>query len=289
MKSRASGARDSGRRGFTLIEVVLAILIMVGMMVVLLFFHQRLTETRNLALAEAEGVATVRLLMDQMTTELRLARASANPTLRFEGSSNSMRFHTVSMQPPGSWRGVGAARPDGMGDLLRVSYSIAGGTNLAEATGLARKEELPFAPLASEDPGTLAEVAEETEAGLDAGAGETNSLGGELGETNVVESASLDLGEPQAGADGLLTGQVRFLGLRYWNGVAWREGWSDTSLPLGVEITLSREALREGGSDPEEALGEVFRRVVYLPGADHPALKLAAGTNAPPSGTEVAP
>jgi len=286
MKAWASGARGWGRRAFTLIEVVLAILIMVGMMVVLLFFYQRMTETRNLALIEAEGVATVRLLMDQMTTELRLARASANPILRFEGSSNSMRFHTVAMQPRGTWLGVGTTNQAGIGDLLRVSYSIAGGTNLAEARGLTRREELPFAPSPPADPEMLAE---EPDAGLDSDASDTNSLGGELGETNLVDAASLDLGELQPGADGLLTDQVRFLGLRYWNGGAWREGWSDTVLPLGVEITLSREALREGESDPEDALGEVFRRVVYLPGAAHPALKLAAGTNAASAAAEVAP
>lgn len=288
MKNWASEARDLGRRAFTLIEVVLAILIMVGMMVVLLFFYQRMTETRNLTLIEAEGVTTVRLLMDQMTTELRLARASANPILRFEGSSNSIRFHTVAMQPRGTWLGVGTTNQAGIGDLLRVSYSIAGGTNLTEANGLARKEELPFAPAAPADPEMLGE---EPAAGLDSDTGDTNSLGGELGGTNVADSASLDLGELQPGAEGLLTDQVRFLGLRYWNGGAWRESWSDTALPLGVEITLSREALREGGGGPEEALGEVFRRVVYLPGAAHPALKLAAGTNAASAGAgaEVAP
>lgn len=275
MRPGVSRLARLGVRAFTLIEVVLAILIMVGMMVVLLFFYQRMTETRNLALAEAEDVATMRLLMDQLTTELRLARASSNPILRFEGTSNTLSFHTVVLGSQG--HGLSTLTPNrpGEGDLRRVEYSMAGGTNLAEARGIARKAESPFSwTAASEETSPLGESLGES------GTGDTNAEPSAVGGTNGTENASIEMGGLQPAPDGLLTERVRFLGLRYWNGAAWRENWSDTELPSGVEITLGRDPLRDGEMDPESALDGVFRRVVHLPGAPHPASRLGAGGGA---------
>ena len=65
----------NGRRsaGFTLIEVILAIVIALAILVVVLHFYQQATNLREQVIAETEKVGAARLLMDRITGELRSA------------------------------------------------------------------------------------------------------------------------------------------------------------------------------------------------------------------------
>src|ERR1041384_5134752 len=57
-------------RAFTLVEVILAIVIALGILVVLLYFYQQATNLRAQAILETERIASARLLMDRITSEL---------------------------------------------------------------------------------------------------------------------------------------------------------------------------------------------------------------------------
>ena len=59
--------------GFTLLEVILAVSIAIGIMTVALYFYQQSSMLRKDALEEMERIAAVRLVMDRLGMELRCA------------------------------------------------------------------------------------------------------------------------------------------------------------------------------------------------------------------------
>ena len=239
-------------RGFTLVEVVLAILIICGIMTVLLYFYQRSAEVRLKALEETEFISTGRLLMEQITGELRTARFAEDQFMGVEGSSNSIRFVCTALPLPSRWLidTNEPARSSSTTDLKKVYYGVAGGTNLYSSRGIERREEY----LAPSGPVLETSVVDTTNEVSLAGAALTNAA-----MTNVVTRS----GQP-------LTDKVKFLQFRYWDGKEWVDSWAELSLPGGVEISLGREAMPQDAG-AEGYPFEIFRRVVFLPQSDHPA------------------
>src|SRR5690242_975787 len=94
LNSTLLGLRRSvkARRAFTLVEVVLAIVIALGILVVLLFFYQQATNLRTQAIEQTERISAVRLLMDRITSELRTAVAGSMVGSTLVGTSNSIQF-----------------------------------------------------------------------------------------------------------------------------------------------------------------------------------------------------
>src|SRR5262249_33239003 len=88
---------------FTLVEVILAILIISAIMTVLLYFYQRSVEVRQNVLEEAEFLSVSRMFMEQLTTELRSARTVEDQFIGLEGSSNSVTFVTTSIPVTTRW------------------------------------------------------------------------------------------------------------------------------------------------------------------------------------------
>ncbi len=198
-----SAATRPARSAFTLLEVVLAITIAIGILVVALAFYQQATSLRGQLLVESERLAAVRQVMDRLSADLRVA--PVNDRTGFTGDSNSLRFVTTGLPfSPGTIES----------DLKRISYrtTYAGeGTNLA-VSGLTRVQEPALDLIASRLAPALATVA---------------------GDTNV----------PAAAAAEPLTDAIRFLSFRFWDGTAWRDNWSGVAPPPGLEISLGFEPL----------------------------------------------
>jgi type II secretory pathway component PulJ len=228
-------------RGFTLIEVVLAIFLAIGILLVLLFFYQQAANLRAELVSEAERLSTVRLVMDRITSELRTARAHAFYEGVFLGDSQFLQFIKTDDIPRSAWRsGERVARA--VTDLKLVRYSAqshAEGTNTAVAAFYRTEEPL----IESRRARATVSVA-------------------------PVEDSPGQRDEP-------LSEAIRFVRFRYWDGSAWLESWDGVGIPAGVEITLGFEApsVEEGAAALPD---EVFRRVVYLPGsaAKHPEFKV---------------
>ena len=218
------------RRAFTLIEVVLAISIAIGIMLVLLFFYQQAANLRTQLMQEAERLSTIRLLMDRITMELRTARPHAFFEATFIGESNFVQFVRTELVSDAAWKS-GERVPSAQTDLRLVRYTVLTDTNAA--AGLYREEE----PLI---------------------------------ETRTVRSASpsVDVTPPKAPEP--LSEEIRYVQFRYWDGAKWVESWNGTKMPFGVEISLAVESPTT--DEQGNTSGEVFRRVVYLPGASakHP-------------------
>src|SRR6187549_2648205 len=114
------------RAAFTLVEVVLAILIISGIMTVLLYFYHRSAQVRQAALEETEFLSTSRMLLEQITMELRTARVAEDQFIGLEGSSNSISFVCTSIPQMARWivsTNESVVLPPAT-DLKRVSYRL---------------------------------------------------------------------------------------------------------------------------------------------------------------------
>ncbi len=243
-RPQSAAARGLGvcapHAAFTLLEVVLAISIAVGILVAALAFHHQAAVLRANLIDEAERLAAVRQIMDRLAADLRVAPVHNH--IGFTGDSNSLRFVTTRL--PLATAGFDS-------DLRRVTYrAIFSGdaTNLT-VSGLTRIDEpavelvaapptAPGATLPATEP--VGDAAEELAAGI----------------TNAAASAANPV-EP-------LTEAIRFLSFRFWDGTAWRDTWSGVAPPPGVEVSLGFEPL-PAEVTPDLYPGEVFRRVIFLP------------------------
>ena len=188
---------------FTLLEVILAISIAVGLLLVALVFYRQATELRTQLLEESERLAAVRQLMDRLSAELRAA--PAHDHAGFTGTADSLRFVMAGLP-------LQNTAPDS--DLKLIAYGTltsADGTNIV-VSGLTRDEQ----PLVDLLPSALAPA-------LATVAGDTNA--------------------PAVTGAALLTEAVHFLRFRFWDGADWRESWSAVAPPPAVEVSLGLEPL----------------------------------------------
>jgi hypothetical protein len=229
-------------------------------MTVLLYFYQRSVEVRQNVLEEAEFLSVSRMLMEQLTTELRGARVVEDQFVGFDGSSNAISFVTTTIPQTTRWivsTNEAIALPPAT-DLKRVSYRLLSGTNVIDVRGVDRTEEMltgaAFTSLvATNSTDYTNAVSTNAMSEID-----TNLLG-----TNDVQLVRRPLTE-----------RIKLLQFRYWGGTNWFDSWNRLELPIGVEITIGADpAPPESGSavpltetaTAEDLPPNVFRRVVYLP------------------------
>jgi type II secretory pathway pseudopilin PulG len=255
LQTMTGGARRARARAraFTLVEVILAIGIATGILVVALVFYSQSANLRSQLITETERLSVVRLIMDRLATDLHAA--FQQPQVGFTGTSDSMEF-VVARAPDlkGSTLGpMNDARLGPATDLRKVYYYLTAsleGTNFV-ITGLDRVEE-PLITKPTPRGGSTAGGGLSTPAmtsgpapGLSAGAG-TNEPTHTLSPTGPLAEA------------------IRFARFRYWDGTAWLEAWDAPGLPPAVEINLGLDPLPENDL-PDAYPYEVFRRIVVLP------------------------
>jgi type II secretory pathway component PulJ len=218
--------------GFTLIEVVLAIGIAAGILMVVLFFYRQTEALRTGLLEETSRIAAARLIMERLSQELSAARSCESLQQGLSGGSDNLQFVRLDFPQPSCWTNqtnwVAAPAPT---PFRLVSYSLVQGTN-SGGSGLLRSEKAlsrraPIAVFTNED---------------------DTSLGGGISPST----------------NGLPIAQLQFLRFRYYDGTNWLDAWSGPELPVGLEVSLGVEPL-----PPELTLdeypSEVYRRVIYLP------------------------
>ena len=232
MRIVAQPGRRRVRSAFTLIEVLLAVGIIAGLLVVVLYFYQQAAELRTELLVDAERSSAARLLMDRLTTELRTARTHTFYEVPLVGDATYLQFITTDLPSQTAWTGERLGRitkPES--DLKLVSYGTEVSLEDTNVVGLARSEE------------ALVEL--RTAAASEA----TLPVGANTNKTNRI----------------LITDAFKFVRFRYYDGYKWLENWNDTFLPKGVEVTVGSESMP---AEVDEYPYEVFRRVIALPASD---------------------
>lgn len=250
---RRSASQHCSTRGFTLLEVVLALSIAFGLLVVVLYFYQQATRLRDSTLEASTGLAAVRLCMDRLATELR----SASPMPgTFRGGSQEIEFQHCELPDPGSVPTATVSGPAAV--LLRqVRYAMGSADGVRSGGALVRTEDL-IQPAPTSSPESTLDLPPQLPDDL-AVTNEVLAL-----EPEAVDEEPTRVTTTLGGSNTamLAVPEVRFLRLRYFDGSSWQESWSGSGLPRGVEVTLALEAPAD---DPEALPAEVFRRVIALP------------------------
>lgn len=240
--------RGSGRAGggFTLIEILLAISIATGLLIVAMIFYRQAAELRRQILQESERLAAVRLVMDRLAVDLRSARVGQVAGEEFRGDEGSLSFVTSTVALPVAGNGPGSVV--GGADVLRVTFSPVisrEGTNQSVAGFLRREEPVGVAARGGSWGGTGA---------------------GRLGDLVEIPSAPVIP----------TTDHIRFARFRYWDGAAWQTGWTNSAPPPGVEMILGMEPPAAEDDSLETYPFEQFRRVVAVPSGQASSSKIGS-------------
>jgi type II secretion system protein J len=216
------------RPGFTLLEVVLAVTLTVGLLIGLFRFYGHATRVKAVVTAEVEQVSAVRAVMQLLTRELRSAHVVRTLGQGIDGGTGRIRVATATLPSGAVWIEQG----------------------MTETSPLPPQHDLQIVGY------RLRYV--ETEEGDLIVAGLERTCQTLLTPRETEEGRQIDVD--------LLTPHVRFLRLRYWNGAAWTESWQANDLPAAVEIVLGFEPLPEG-VEPVDYPYATHRRVVAVPAA----------------------
>ena len=215
------------RPGFTLLEVILAISMAVGLIAAVFAFYDRAVRVRSTVLNQVQWASMERHLMDRMTDELRSAIVYPFLSIGLEGATDQMTLMCTVLPGPAAWA-VRTSDEDPIPpehDIQLVGYRLRiyeDEDGLWHNDGLERTCQRILAAQTSED----------------------------------VQVVTADLIAPD----------VHFLRLRYFDGAGWVDGWGGGDLPLGVEITLGSEP-KPDEMEVEDylTLYPTWRRVVHVP------------------------
>ena len=213
--------------GFTLIEVILAVMIAAGLLFVAISYYQKAADLRSQLIEETERLTTIRLVMDRMSADLRTA--ITEPRQGFTGTTDFMKFVHAGAPLPGNLA---------EGALKLVTYAAvtnAQGTNTT-IVGFNRVEsplfEMRIAAPTNREPLSF------------------------NGAMDPMATVTNEVVEP-------LTRAIRMVQFRYFDGSEWVETWNGSDLPMGVEVTFGTQAPSE--NEEEEYAGDLYRRVIYVP------------------------
>jgi type II secretory pathway pseudopilin PulG len=246
-------------RGFTLVEVVLAVGLAMALLALAMGFHYRTADTRDALTAEMQAIEGERLVMDRLTDELRCAMAYPFLGIGLDGGTDHLAFVTPTLVGPRAWATWPASEASGeapppthdlalLGYRLRAWEDEQGNVHVA---GLERTVQ----PAQMTQPELTEEPAER--------------MVMRDGEAAVLQ-------EPPLVRCDLISSDIKFLMVRYYDealaegGVAespWAGAWGGGDLPLAVEITLGRHP-KPVEMELEDYLDvyDLSRRVIYLPG-----------------------
>jgi type II secretory pathway component PulJ len=220
--------RRRALRGFTLLEVVLAVTLALALMAAMLTFYKQAADVRAIVKEAAETVGSERTVMDLMTADVRAALVCSQAGFGVEGNIDGMRLATTALPGATVW-------------------------------AVQRTTEGPAAPAERDVQiiGYRLRITEDEQ-------GQPVIEGLERTYQKVLTARTAEEGKEILGT--LLAPRLKFLRLRYWDAGAgaWNEGWGGGDLPAAVEIVLGIEPLPEG-VEPLQYPYETFRRVVYVP------------------------
>lgn len=198
---------------FTLLEVILAVTIAIGIMTVALYFYQQSSMLRKDALEEMERIAAVRLVMDRLGMELRCAVNGSELLPGLTGTSSSIEF--TRLEPPvrGSLitNEMGQTSPSRLQPTYKkMIYRIGGGSDGLSV--LERSEENITLKSSSSASGQTNSAS--------MSAGSTNDVDSILGNFDLLSGAT-NLFSPETSltnTEEALTSEIVYAGDSLWNG-----------------------------------------------------------------------
>lgn len=223
--------------GFTLVEVLLAVSLALGLMLSMLWFYQHAADIRTDVTEQIERVATHRRVMDRLTDQLRSAINYPVLNIGLDGINTELTFVSAVLPDQTAWA------------VLQVT-------------------EDPIPPQQDVRLVALRLRVGETENG------EQVIEGIEVGVQRVIAMSTVEEGEGVEWT--LLSPHFKFLRFRYWDGQQFVETWNEQGLPRAVEVGLGIDPLPEG-VEPIDYPNDLATRVVYLSGTQSGATVRGGG------------
>ena len=251
--------RQRRRTAFTLLEVLLAVVIATGLLSTAMYFYQKSSRFRSDLILETERIASARLILNRMSTELRSTLHHPVRNIGFRGGSNWVEFLKTEIPSEASWamsteNSSSSAYPEAGYRLIRYELAMKNviDTGLDNTANREMIENLNLDNNSDVAPGgdfpslKQGDAIDRTERRLLTAKASTNSLA-----TVRIEPVRI-------------TDQLKYMQLRYLNNGNWAENWGGPNPPTGIEISL--------GIDPlsvtnllEEYTNHVYRRIVRIP------------------------
>ena len=251
--------RQRRRTAFTLLEVLLAVVIATGLLSTAMYFYQKSSRFRSDLILETERIASARLILNRMSTELRSTLHHPVRNIGFKGGSNWVEFLKTEIPSEASWamsteNSSSSAYPEAGYRLIRYELAMKNviDTGLDNTANHEMIENLNLDNNSDVAPGDdfpslkQGDAIDRTERRLLTAKASTNSLA-----TVRIEPVRI-------------TDQLKYMQLRYLNNGNWAENWGGPNPPAGIEISL--------GIDPlsvtnllEEYTNHVYRRIVRIP------------------------
>mgnify|MGYP001228673025 FL=1 len=251
--------RQRRRTAFTLLEVLLAVVIATGLLSTAMYFYQKSSRFRSDLILETERIASARLILNRMSTELRSTLHHPVRNIGFKGGSNWVEFLKTEIPSEASWAmsteiSSSSAYPEAGYRLIRYELAMKNviDTGLDNTANREMIENLNLDNNSDVAPGgdfpslKQGDAIDRTERRLLTAKASTNSLA-----TVRIEPVRI-------------TDQLKYMQLRYLNNGNWAENWGGPNPPAGIEISL--------GIDPlsvtnllEEYTNHVYRRIVRIP------------------------
>ena len=251
--------RQRRRTAFTLLEVLLAVVIATGLLSTAMYFYQKSSRFRSDLILETERIASARLILNRMSSELRSTLHHPVRNIGFQGGSNWVEFLKTEIPSEASWamsteNSSSSAYPEAGYRLIRYELAMKNviDTGLDNAANREMIENLNLDNNSDGAPGgdfpslKQGDAIDRTERRLLTAKASTNSLA-----TVRIEPVRI-------------TDQLKYMQLRYFNNGNWAENWGGPNPPAGIEISL--------GIDPlsvtnllEEYTNHVYRRIVLIP------------------------
>ena len=247
------------RTAFTLLEVLFAVVIAAGLLATAMYFYHKSTRFRSDLILEMERIASARLILNRMSTELRSTLHHPVLNIGFKGGSNWVEFLKTEIPSEASWAMStenisSSAYPEAGYRLIRYELAMKNviDTGLDNTANREMIENLNLDNNSDVAPGgdfpslKQGDAIDRTERRLLTAKASTNSLA-----TVRIEPVRI-------------TDQLKYMQLRYLNNGNWAENWGGPNPPAGIEISL--------GIDPlsvtnllEEYTNHVYRRIVRIP------------------------
>ena len=251
--------RQRRRTAFTLLEVLFAVVIAAGLLATAMYFYHKSTRFRSDLILEMERIASARLILNRMSTELRSTLHHPVLNIGFKGGSNWVEFLKTEIPSEASWaispeNISSSAYPEAGYRLIRYELAMKNviDTGLDNTANREMIENLNLDNNSDVAPGgdfpslKQGDAIDRTERRLLTAKASTNSLA-----TVRIEPVRI-------------TDQLKYMQLRYLNNGNWAENWGGPNPPAGIEISL--------GIDPlsvtnllEEYTNHVYRRIVRIP------------------------
>ena len=247
------------RSAFTLLEVLLAVVIAAGLLSTAMYFYHKSSRFRSDLILETERIASARLILNRMSTELRSSLHHPVRNIGFKGGSNWVEFLKTEIPSEASWaisteNSSSAAYPETGYRLIRYELAMKNviDTGLDNAANREMIENLNLDNNSGGDPSgdfpslKQGDAIDRTERRLLTAKASTNSLA-----TVRIEPVRI-------------TDQLKYMQLRYLNNGNWAENWGGPNPPAGIEISLGIDPL-SATNLLEEYTNHVFRRIVRIP------------------------